>query len=230
MGSPGSVGPAGVNWLGVWDDTTAYVEDDAVDHDGTAYIALTGNTNDEPPSANWSVMAAKGDTGPAGATGPTGPIGATGPQGAVGATGATGSAGGVGATGATGPAGTTGDTGPIGATGATGPVGGVGADGPTGPAGATGPTGPEGDPGVVAQDAEPAGPHDVGDLWVDTNATATPHDHSGTYIALPGTGPLSTDQILGLSDDDPLTTAWVDPPEGGGGGGSDMTFARLAFR
>jgi hypothetical protein len=83
---------------------------------------------------------------------------------------------------------------------------------------------------VVAQDAEPAGPHDVGDLWVDTNATATPHDHSGTYIALPGTGPLSTDQILGLSDDDPLTTAWVDPPEGGGGGGSDMTFARLAFR
>ena len=51
---------------------------------------------------------------------------------------------------------------------------------------------------------------------------------SGTYVPLPADPPTGPTQILGLSDDDPLTTDWIDPPAGGGG--SDMTFARMAFR
>jgi hypothetical protein len=249
MGPAGSVGPAGIEWRGAWDDTTAYVEDDAVELDGTAYIALAGNTNDPPPSANWSELATKGDTGPVGATGPTGPIGATGPQGSVGATGATGPAGGVGATGATGPAGTTGDAGPAGATGATGPAGATGATGPSGATGPTGPTGPEGDPGIVAQAAEPAGPHDVGDLWVDTDevgaaltaadvgAATDDHAHSGTYVPLAeidAKGDLlvgsaaDTLNNLGVGTDGHVLTAdaaetlgvkWAAAAGGGGGNG-----------
>jgi collagen type VII alpha len=133
-GVTGSTGPtgAGVNWLGAWEAGT-YNEFDAVENNGSSYVANT-TTTEEPPHADWDLLAEIGATG---ATGPTGVTGATGPTG-VGATGATG------VTGATGPTGVTGATGPTGPTGVTGNTGATGPTGPTGVTGATGPTGATG--------------------------------------------------------------------------------------
>lgn len=119
-GAVGSVGPAGVDWRGAWQVGTAYFVDDAVSHEGSSYIATAGSTGSEPPSANWSLLTAQGDTGPAGPTGATGEAGPTGPQGEPGETGPTGPTGDTGPTGLTGPQGTQGATGPQGATGAAG--------------------------------------------------------------------------------------------------------------
>lgn len=80
-GSTGATGAKGVNWLGDWDSGTAYVIGDAVHNDGAAYIATANNTNSEPPSANWNILAAQGIQGPAGAEGPAGDTGAQGAQG-----------------------------------------------------------------------------------------------------------------------------------------------------
>lgn len=87
---------------------------------GSSYICVTANTNSQPPSVNWNLIASEGAQGPAGpqgpqgATGLTGATGATGPQGATGATGPTGPQGLAGADGATGPQGSTGSQGPPG--------------------------------------------------------------------------------------------------------------------
>lgn len=77
---------------------------------------------------------------------------------------------------------------------------------------------------VATHEADTTSVHGI----ADTSALAlTSHTHSGAYVALPASGPTSADQILGLSDDDPLTTAWIDAPSGGGtvpgeyGDGSD---------
>lgn len=80
-GATGSTGAKGVNWLGDWSAVTAYVIGDAVHNDGDAYIAIANNTNSEPPSANWDILAAQGIQGPAGAEGPQGDTGAQGEQG-----------------------------------------------------------------------------------------------------------------------------------------------------
>ena len=65
------------NWsyLGDWISTTAYVLNNLVVNDGSAYICTTAHTNSEPPSANWSIFAGGIDhttrttgTGAAGAT------------------------------------------------------------------------------------------------------------------------------------------------------------------
>jgi len=170
MGPVGSVGPAGIAWRGVWNPATTYAANDAVDWQGTAYVATDNSTNSAPPSIHWSVLSAKGDTGPqgpvgasgppgidgavgaTGVTGPTGVQGLTGPVGPVGATGPQGIAGPVGATGPQGVAGAIGATGPAGPIGATGPqgvAGAVGATGATGVAGAVGATGPVGATGVT---------------------------------------------------------------------------------
>jgi collagen type VII alpha len=121
-GVTGATGPtgAGVNWLGAWSAGT-YQQYDAVEHNGSSYVANT-TTTQEPPDTQWDLLAQEGAVG---ATGPTGVTGATGPTGA-GATGATGPTGPTGVTGATGPTG-------VGATGATGPTGVTGATGPSGP-------------------------------------------------------------------------------------------------
>lgn len=89
-GNSGAQGPKGIAWHGTWSSSTAYVVDDAVVLNGTAYIATANNTNSSPPSANWSTLAAKGDVG---ATGTTGATGATGSQGSTGATGTQGAKG-----------------------------------------------------------------------------------------------------------------------------------------
>jgi hypothetical protein len=66
------------DWKGAWNSGTSYNVGDAVSHDGSSYLAVTDNTNSEPPSADWDVLAEKGDAGPTGATGSTGATGAKG--------------------------------------------------------------------------------------------------------------------------------------------------------
>ncbi len=142
-------GPPGLVWRGAWKNTTSYAINDAVQYQGSAYVAIAANQNTPPPDPlTWSLLAAQGATGPTGAQGPQGlkgDTGATGPQGPKGDTGATGPQGLKGDTGATGPQGLKGDTG---ATGPQGPKGDTGAIGPQGPKGDTGDTGPQGPPGA----------------------------------------------------------------------------------
>jgi hypothetical protein len=154
-GLTGDTGPQGFNWTGPWSAATSYEPNDAVSDNGSSYVCLTANSNDEPPSANWDLLAQEGaagpqgDTGPTGATGLTGETGAAGPQGATGLTGATGA---VGPQGPTGPQGATGVQGPQGDTGVQGPQGNTGIQGPqgdTGLTGATGSQGPQGDTGLT---------------------------------------------------------------------------------
>src|SRR3989442_8737279 len=87
-GANGATGPTGPGFTfeGMWNTTSTYEANQVVEHNGASWIANTTNTDSEPTFVNpdWSLMAAKGDTGPTGAQGATGPIGAQGPQGATG--------------------------------------------------------------------------------------------------------------------------------------------------
>ena len=83
-GPTGPQGPPGVgiNWRGAWSAATAYAINDAVDSNGSSYVAIVANTNQQPPNATyWNILAQQGATGP---TGPTGPAGSTGSTGATG--------------------------------------------------------------------------------------------------------------------------------------------------
>jgi hypothetical protein len=139
-GATGAAGPVGT--IGVvtnWSSTVTYQVGQVVfcvacSSNGSSYVALAANTNQDPPTQTgiWNLIAehgfigAQGIEGPVGATGPTGPTGLTGSTGATGPTGTTGAIGPIGpiglpgSTGATGPAGTTGAAGATGATGAPG--------------------------------------------------------------------------------------------------------------
>ena len=79
-GQTGDTGPpgTGMTWLGAWSSITTYLEGDGVENNGSTYIALGTNTNSEPPSINWDLVADKGATG---SQGNPGADGATGPQG-----------------------------------------------------------------------------------------------------------------------------------------------------
>jgi len=48
---------------GDWDSVTAYSENDMVQNGGSSYYATAANTNSEPPSVNWQVLAARGPSG-----------------------------------------------------------------------------------------------------------------------------------------------------------------------
>lgn len=111
-GPTGATGNRGMTWMGPWDSMVTYEIDDAVEYEGTTYIAITSNTNAEPPVSptDWEVLAERGATGPTGPTGDTGATGATGATGPTGPTGPTGATGGIGPTGPTGPTGATGIT------------------------------------------------------------------------------------------------------------------------
>jgi hypothetical protein len=61
-----------------WTAGSIFRPGDAVPYNGSSYAAIHWNQNDPPPSANWALIASKGDTGPAG---PQGPAGAQGPPG-----------------------------------------------------------------------------------------------------------------------------------------------------
>ncbi|MGN7018975.1 hypothetical protein ACTHRB_05105, partial [Bacillus safensis] len=145
-GETGPTGPTGIGLSGVeaYDPVmaTTYSVGQVVTYGGGTYIVDSAPPSGTPDtSSDYTLLAAPGETGPAGATGITG---STGPTGATGITGATGSTGATGITGATGPTGATGITGSTGSTGATGITGSTGSTGATGITGATGPTGATG--------------------------------------------------------------------------------------
>ena len=149
MAVPGVRGADGdITWQGTWSSSTTYTQNNAIQYNGNAYVALQGSTDVRPDTNTtvWSLMVQKGDTG---ATGPTGSVGPTGPAGATGATGPVGPSGAAGATGSQGPQGPAGPQGDSGAQGVKGDTGPTGATGPTGPAGADGPQGPQGPTGAT---------------------------------------------------------------------------------
>lgn len=85
-GDTGPQGPAGQGFAfrGAWQPGTNYSSYDVVTSGGQAYIATTSSLSGTTFSpANWTLMAAQGAAGPAGAQGAAGPAGA---QGAAGPT------------------------------------------------------------------------------------------------------------------------------------------------
>ena len=73
-----------------WTPGSIYRPGDAIPYGGSSYVAIHANQNDPPPSPNWALIAAEGNSGPAGPQGPAGAQGPTGPQGPAGAQGPTG--------------------------------------------------------------------------------------------------------------------------------------------
>ncbi len=68
----------GVSPKGPWDSGADYAANDLVSYGGSSYLALAANTNDAPPSANWMLIAEKGDVGATGAPGADGTDGVDG--------------------------------------------------------------------------------------------------------------------------------------------------------
>jgi len=64
-GDTGPTGPSGdINWLGSYSSGTTYNIHDAVESNGSSYVCKTNGTlNDQPPSANWDLLAQKGNNG-----------------------------------------------------------------------------------------------------------------------------------------------------------------------
>ena len=132
MEVPGIKGADGdITWQGEWSTSTTYTQNEAVQYNGSAYVALQGNSEIIPTSdtAVWSVMTLKGDTGATGETGSAGTL-------TVGTV-TTGSAGGSVSVLNTGtsteavlnftiPKGVAGNSGATGSIGQTGPTGAVG--------------------------------------------------------------------------------------------------------
>ena len=58
----------GFRWRGGWANTTAYVIDDIVSHDGSAWIATVNSMNEEPSGSSnfWDIYAEKGEDGDSG--------------------------------------------------------------------------------------------------------------------------------------------------------------------
>lgn len=133
QGLPGPQGTKGLVWRGAWAPGTTYQPDDAIEHNGTAWIAIGASTGSPPPSSEWQLLAAKGDQGAVGAQGPQGVAGQQGPAGPQGAPG---------------PQGAQGVTGPAGEQGVQGPKGDTGPTGAQGPQGVTGSVGPQGAKGL----------------------------------------------------------------------------------
>ena len=114
MTIPGIKGADGdITWQGTWSSSTTYTQNNAIQYNGSSYVALQGNTDVRPDTnaSVWSLMAQKGDTGATGASGATGETGPRGLQGETGPQGQQGTAGATGQTGATGPQGPQGDAG-----------------------------------------------------------------------------------------------------------------------
>jgi hypothetical protein len=79
LGAP--VGAPGVVWQGAWNGSTAYQVNDAVQYQGSSYIAIAASSGSAPPAAAWDVLAAKGNAGAQGVAGPQGATGGAGPEG-----------------------------------------------------------------------------------------------------------------------------------------------------
>ena len=77
MEVPGIKGADGdITWQGEWSSATTYTQNEAVQYNGSAYVALQGNSNLIPSdnTSAWSVMTLKGDAGAVGATGSAGTL------------------------------------------------------------------------------------------------------------------------------------------------------------
>lgn len=80
QGDKGDQGEPGLTWQGDWDDEynapDGYATDDAVHHDGSAWISLVDNNTEEPgdTALNWDLLAAQGEQGEQGEKGDTGVI------------------------------------------------------------------------------------------------------------------------------------------------------------
>ena len=77
MEVPGIKGADGdITWQGEWSSATTYTQNEAVQYNGSAYVALQGNSNLIPSSnaSSWSVMTSKGDIGATGAAGSAGTV------------------------------------------------------------------------------------------------------------------------------------------------------------
>ena len=61
IGNPGI--PGLTDWIGPWVGSTNYQPNNIVSDSGNAFVALTDNTGSQPPSADWSLLAQKGDKG-----------------------------------------------------------------------------------------------------------------------------------------------------------------------
>jgi hypothetical protein len=69
-GAQGPAGPTGMNWRGVYSNSTTYGVNDAVSYNGSAYITSAGTTGVNPgtpssPTSPWTLVASIGATGPA---------------------------------------------------------------------------------------------------------------------------------------------------------------------
>jgi 7-cyano-7-deazaguanine synthase in queuosine biosynthesis len=63
-GNTGPVGPSGdLNWMGVYNASTTYNINDTVESNGSSYVCINNGTTDQPPSANWELVAQKGVDG-----------------------------------------------------------------------------------------------------------------------------------------------------------------------
>lgn len=85
---------AGIRYREGWSAGTAYLVNDVVVFQGSAYVAKLASTGVTPTDAtSWGLLASRGADGAAGAPGAQGPQGATGAQGAAGPQGVAGPAG-----------------------------------------------------------------------------------------------------------------------------------------
>lgn len=65
QGQPGPAGVAGLSWTGAWSAAANYALDDAIEYQGSAYIAVQANVNQTPGSSNaWDLLAQGEDVGP----------------------------------------------------------------------------------------------------------------------------------------------------------------------
>ena len=73
-GATGAQGAVGMNFRAAWSQTTHYATNDAVTFAGSTYLALTGNSNQEPDQYPqvWALVAEAGGVGPPGVAGATG--------------------------------------------------------------------------------------------------------------------------------------------------------------
>jgi hypothetical protein len=113
QGPQGIQGPYGLEPHGTWNNSTAYQPRDTVHYGGSYFVCVSAHTNVVPTdaSAQWDLIASKGETGEQGVQGAQGLQGIQGETGAQGIQGIQGPQGSQGPTGAQGPAGAQGDPG-----------------------------------------------------------------------------------------------------------------------
>ena len=186
-GADGAQGPQGppVSFQGTWSSESTYAIGGSVFFNGSSYISLLANNQNNQPDlspAFWALLAQQGGAGP---QGPAGADGAQGPQGIQGFQGPQGTPGNQGPPGQNGLDGAPGQQGQQGQQGPQGIPGQNGNDGPPGPAGtpgndgapgAPGPTGPTGPAGLNFR-----GPWNSGTIYAPADGVSF---GGSSYIAL----------------------------------------------